>query len=458
MGIYQYAIENNQNFVIWGCGNYLNQVIDKIDPNINILFVCDNDEKKWGTLVTNRKFKCNTPDVLRVFSNIVILIAIKSKKLIKEVQKEIRMLNIPCCHINEALLTYREKYEKVQINKYNSTIALLDEPNNLNILKYFITVSVPVQACQLKCEYCYIGQNGGFENDDIVLPSAEFIRKSLSRKRLGGSALINICGVGETLLFKELFSIIEELLKEGHYISIITNALLTEEIERYLSLPLELRKKIFFKCSFHYRQLKEKNILELYAKNVNKIWYSGASISVELVPEDELISQIYDIKKFCIKNFGALPHVTVARDESKSEMPIITKFSFEKYKEIWGQFDSSMFWFKLNHMDKRTEYCSAGKNTFLLSLESGNISPCPNQNSFFNIYDDISQKIKFKEVGFSCTDTYCRNAHAYLSLGMIKEINDSSYLKIRDRTTIFGKNWINKDMANIFDQRICDNY
>ncbi|MCI9142593.1 MAG: radical SAM protein [Lachnospiraceae bacterium] len=455
--VYQKAVENKKKFVIWGCGNYLNLVIDRLSPDIDILFACDNNDKKWGLTITERKIKCVSPDQLRQLEDIVVLIAVQDKHAIREIEEELEGLHIPYCHINEAVKAYRTIYENAQIEKYESTMGRLREPEGRDLLKCFISVSVPVQACQLKCTYCYIGQTGGFENIDVVLPSAEFIRKALSRKRLGGTALINFCGAGETLLCRELFHIVQELLEEGHYISIITNALLSGEIDRYLRLSIELRKRLFFKCSFHYRQLKERNLLEAYSRNVNQIWKSGASISVELVPEDELVPQIPEISKFCMEHFGALPHITVARDESQTEMPIITEYDEEEYKNIWGQFMSPMFELKMNQMKKRTEYCTAGKNTFLFSLESGRISPCPGEKDYFNIYEDISQNIPYREIGFACSSPYCRNAHAYLALGIVKKVNCGTYLQVRDRLTGKGENWVNPEMATIFAQRICDN-
>ena len=458
MNMYQDALESGKKFVIWGCGNYLGQIIDRIDPGIEIMCVCDSDEKKWGTVATNRNLKCVAPYVLEHLENIVVLIAVKNRMIIRDIQKKLDIQGIPNCHINDAIKEYRAKYEAFQIEKYNQTIGQLCEPKDEDVLKCFISVSVPVQACQLRCRYCYIGQNGGFENDEIVMPSAGFIRKALSRKRLGGTALINFCGSGETLLCNELFLIICELVEEGHYISIITNALLTKEIERYLQIPFHLRKKLFFKCSFHYEQLKKNNALELYARNVNRIWESGASISVEMVPEDELVPLIPEIRKFCLEHFGALPHITVARDESKNGMPIITEYSDEQYRKIWGQFESSMFMFKMDQMNKITEYCTAGKSTFLFSLAYGDISPCPQESPFFNIYEDISQKIDYREVGYACSNPYCRNGHAYLTFGIVETIDCCSYLQMRDRTTIEGNHWVSEDMAVIFKQRICDNW
>ena len=47
-----------------------------------------------------------------------------------------------------------------------------------------------------------------------------------------------------------------------------------------------------------------------------------------------------------MERVGALCHVTVARDEKKAEFPILTKYSREEYKKIWGSFHSDLFDFK----------------------------------------------------------------------------------------------------------------
>ena len=75
----------------------------------------------------------------------------------------------------------------------------IDEDINYNLIKCFITISVPIDFCNLQCEYCYVGQNNGFHKKEIMYHSPEFIRKALSRKRIGGTAFINLCGTGEKL-------------------------------------------------------------------------------------------------------------------------------------------------------------------------------------------------------------------------------------------------------------------
>ena len=92
-------------------------------------------------------------------------------------------------------------------------------------MKRFIDVWVPVTTCTLRCHYCYITHHRLF---DSKLPkfkySPETFRKGLSKERLGGVCMFNLCGGGETLLPPEMPKYIRALLEEGHYVMVVTNA------------------------------------------------------------------------------------------------------------------------------------------------------------------------------------------------------------------------------------------
>ena len=90
-------------------------------------------------------------------------------------------------------------------------------------------------------------------------------------------------------------------------------------------------KRLEFKCSFHYLELKKKGWLERFAENVQKIWDAGASANIELAPSDELIPYIDEVKEFSMKHFGALPHLTILRDDRTSKIDYLTKMTEEEY-------------------------------------------------------------------------------------------------------------------------------
>lgn len=451
--------ETGNNIIIWGVGDYLAAVLERIDPNLPVRYFCDSNAEKHGVQIEygGRKYSCVSSEIVEKEENVLVVVAVRAKSTYQAIERKLSLLNIVCVHINELLKEYQKRWEEIEIEKYDRAMQNLPEPEGKEKIKCFVSISVPVQKCNLRCEYCYIGQNGGFEDWNTIYPSPQFIRNALSRKRLGGTALLNFCGAGETLLCNELMDIIAALLEEGHYISIITNTLLTSQIQRLLSVDPEYNKRIFFKCSFHYKQLLEQNLLSRYTENVQMIKKMGASFSVELVPQDDMIPYIDEIKEFCITHFGALPHVTVARDESKKGMPILTALDEKKYKEIWGQFQSEMFDIKMQSREKRTEFCLAGKGTFILRLDTGEMCQCPRNDEFGNLYLHIDQAIPSRIVGHNCKSEYCINAHAYLTLGMINEINQYSYLSIRDRETLDQGHWVQKEMADFISQRICDN-
>lgn len=457
MGVYEKVIKQKKSFAIWGCGDYLYNVIDKIDPQLNISCVCDSDKNKWGTTIAfgDREITCVSPDTFYKKKHDAAMIAIQSVQVFENIKKNLEELHIEVCHINDAIRAYRPIYERQAIDSYDRVMESIKEPGDDDKIKCFISISVPIDFCNLQCEYCYVGQHRDFYKKEVVYYSPEFIRRALSRKRIGGTAFINLCGTGETLLCKELPDIIKELLYEGHYISIITNALVDQSIVKLLSF--NKNEKLFFKCSFHYLELKRKKLLDRFVKNVHLIRESGASFSIEIVPHDELIPYIKEIKDFCIKNFGALPHITVARDETLRELPILSEMSEKEYIDTWGVFESPMFDFKMKTRKKQTKYCVAGRGTFLMMLDHGGTRYCPGNDRYINVYSNIEKVLSLSEIGERCKSPYCINAHAYLTLGMVEDIDECSYLAMRDRLCEDGSHWVQEKMSNIMGQRICDN-
>ena len=80
-----------------------------------------------------------------------------------------------------------------------------------------------------------------------------------------------------------------KLLAEGHYIQIVTNGTITKRFHEISTWESELTLHLFFKFSFHYMELKKRNCLEKFFDNVQLMRNKGCSISLELMPHDELI-------------------------------------------------------------------------------------------------------------------------------------------------------------------------
>ena len=61
---------------------------------------------------------------------------------------------------------------------------------------------------------------------------------------------------------------IRVLLEEGDYVMVVTNASLSKRIEQLSALPAELQKRLFYKFSYHYMELKKRNLVEKFFANV----------------------------------------------------------------------------------------------------------------------------------------------------------------------------------------------
>ena len=120
-------------------------------------------------------------------------------------------------------------------------------------IKRFIDVHVPISVCNLNCMYCYVGQNNLRNTEKVkFLYPVNVVKKALSKERLGGVCYFNFCGIGETLIPKELREYIKAILENGHYVMIVTNGLLTDRIEWFIkNLEDELLSRLGFKFSYH---------------------------------------------------------------------------------------------------------------------------------------------------------------------------------------------------------------
>lgn len=328
-------------------------------------------------------------------------------------------------------------------------------------LMRFIDIYIPVTACNLKCHYCYIIKSNrrGVEAPELEY-SPEHIGKALSKERLGGITLFNMCGWGETMLMPALTDITREILKQGHYVWIVTNGLVTKRFDEMLSqYPAEYLERLAFKFSFHYLEFLKYDKLDLFFETVDRVKKAGCSFTVELTSNDEIEEYIPELKRLVKERAGADLQVTIPRDGGQKHYPLMSKHSVEEYKKIWSVFDSPMFDFKMSVWgQKRTEYCYAGCYTGLLNIATGEFKACYSTALRQNIFKDIDKPIHFIPIGKHCQKAHCHNSHAFLALGDIPEIDGATYNDIRNRTCSDGTEWVNPRMKQIISQRICDNY
>ncbi|MCX8074609.1 MAG: radical SAM protein [Clostridia bacterium] len=326
-------------------------------------------------------------------------------------------------------------------------------------IKRFIDCYIPTETCNLRCHYCYITQCRKFNNKMVKFDyDASYIRKALSIKRLGGVCLLNLCAGGETLLSDEIIPVVKELLEEGHYVMIVTNGTLTKRFDEIAKLEKNLLNRLFFKFSFHYLELLRLNMLDTFINNINKMKKSGCSYTIEITPSDELIPYIDEIKEICKKEFGCLCHITIGRNDTKRQIEVLSKYSFEEYKKIWSVFDSELFDFKSEiFYVKRKEFCYAGDWMLYLNLATGEIKQCYKGLIIQNIYKDITEPIETLAIGNLCREPHCYNGHAFLTLGIIPELQTPTYAKLRNRISNNGTEWLRKDVSEFMKCKLKDN-
>lgn len=314
-------------------------------------------------------------------------------------------------------------------------------------IKKFIDVFIPTTVCNLRCHYCYISllKNRGTSVARFTHTIQE-IAAALSPKRLGGICMFNLCAGGETLLSDDVLPFAKALCENGHFVMIVTNGTVEKRISELETWETELRSHLFFKISLHYQEMRRLELLEKFSENINRIRALGYSFTIEVTPTDELVPYKEELKKYCLDHFGALCHCTIARDDRRKGIDILTKSEAEYIKE-WKEFSSDLFEYKLRlYKQKRREYCYAGAWSYYLNIETGELKQCYCGRVIDNIYTDVKRPLKEVPIGRHCSLAYCYNGHAFMAYGCIPYLDNILYLQMRDRVTTDGKNWIVPEM------------
>lgn len=324
--------------------------------------------------------------------------------------------------------------------------------------KKIFLFSIPVSICNFRCHYCYLSHRA--ESFRGIHPpmkySPEHFAKAMNPKRVGGYAFANFCADGETFLVKDIDLYVKAFVEQGHFAEVVTNLTVTKVLDKFLSWDTALLKHLEFKCSFHYLELKKKGLLETFAENVNKIWEAGASANIEITPSDELIPYIDEVKKFSLEHFGALPHITIARNDKTSDMEYLTDLSIEEYDKVWSQFDSNFWKFKKSIFAKKQEcFCYAGSWSLYVNLCTGIAIPCYFGKSLGDVFANPDQPLPERPVG-KCQIAHCYNGHALLTMGLIPGTTNVRYGDIRDRTKTDGTHWLQPELKEFFNSQLCE--
>lgn len=245
--------------------------------------------------------------------------------------------------------------------------------------------------------------------------------------------------------------------EEGHYAEVVTNLMITPMLEKFLAWDKSLLKHLEFKCSFHYLELKKRGLLTRFADNVHRIWDAGASANIEITPSDELIPYMDEVKEFSMCHFGALPHLSIARNDATEKIEYLTKLPLEEYDKIWSQFNSEFWKYKRSIFGVRQKgFCYAGAWSAYINLCTGEASQCYAGKSLGNVFAHPEEPFPESPIG-RCPIAHCYNGHMFLSLGVIPKENESiRYGNLRDREKADGGHWLQPELKEFFNSKLAD--
>ena len=445
---------NGKRIALFGIGNNMRINLKYLDTTLNVVCFVDNNCSNWNkTIIDSRK--CIAPKEIEQEKIDYIIITVKNENAISEIGKQLDALGVDYCHVNDVLEESIGCWDQKEVKRYRKN---LPEEKFDNKIQRYIECYMDRQACNLKCEYCYVSQRREISNKVRKFTHApEFIASALSPHRLGGISLIGLCCDGEPLISDDYVTLIKLLLQEGHYVFLISNGTITKSIDKLCELPKDAVSRLFIRFSYHYFELKRLNLTKAFFENIRKIRECGGSISLLLVGSDDYIDYLDDIKETCMKELGALPHIDMVRDEVKGKdvsLEIDSKYSYEKYTAIWEQFESTFFKVKEKTKELVPGKCYAGKRVLHLDLMTGMARRCSTGEFVDNIYEDISKPINFYMEPEACLMKYCPCSSMFFALGSrLNYQNMPTVYELWNRETKDGINWMNDESKEFFMQR-----
>ena len=310
--------------------------------------------------------------------------------------------------------------------------------------KLMINASVPGNICNLKCSYCYAKTNDYYpaKYDYPV----EHIIKALSHERLGGIAYISFCSNGETLFHEETIDIIAGCVNMGHLVCVVSNCTMTDKIDLLISkIKPEMLKNFCLRGSYHYLELKRTKLLDTYFNNLKKVIDNGGNAYPYLVLSNDYIPYIDELINCSLEKIQAKPHATPCLDFSGGKDFFMSKFyDKELQASCESKFESKIL--KRNteivSINSHKHFCYAGKMSFVLLLQTGDIMKCYNTPITQNIFKNINEPIILEPIGFNCGFSVCGCYHEMQGFGIQPDLNYETLKELYERTNLFNPEFL----------------
>lgn len=280
----------------------------------------------------------------------------------------------------------------------------------MEVIQRYIGGIIDTNCCNLSCDYCYLKLQGYQGKGCTFKYDIQHIKKAMTKERWG-ICYISLTGNGETLIDRRVVDLTRALLENGHYINILNNGTMTENF-KYMreTFTREQAERTMISFSFHYHELKRRNIMDEFFDNIRAMKESGFTIFISLTLADEYLPILDEIKQKCFDEIGIIPQVGVARDErDRTTQRVFSSLPEDEYWKVGATFDSPFFSVqkRLYKENCAEEYCYAGELGVLLNFSTGIMKQCLYNEVYCDVFYDIEKPIPFKRVGYSCDAPWC---------------------------------------------------
>ncbi len=229
------------------------------------------------------------------------------------------------------------------------------------------------KRCNLDCEYCF----GKITDTNMKVHSINIPKLLSTLDKTENTFRISFTG-GEPTLVPNFVGACKAIT-EQHYISFNSN-LISKNIKQFAE-NIDTERVLHIHASFHYEELLNKNLLELFIKNYNLLEGKGFNVFAEVVAYPKLKSKLDAITKFAKENSITLTFA-----------PFYGDYNGQTYPESYRQKDLELFKIsetEISYFTQKGELCNAGCNAAVV-FSNGNIHPCHQiKKKIGNIYEGI---------------------------------------------------------------------
>lgn len=295
-----------------------------------------------------------------------------------------------------------------------------------------LTVYVTGNNCNLQCPYCYVKNSHPNETPEpmrLNYPLDQMIR-AFAPERLGGLAEINVIGSAETLLAKEVVPFVHGLLHYGHVVGVVSNATLPARIDELLSCPKEDLKNLLLKASFHYEELKRRNLLDVYFDNIKKVIASGASAFPFVVISPEYTRHLQEIGDLITSNLGIKAHCSPCNSvNGEFDLRFHSDFDPEPTEKLMREldkyFDTRLYreCVRYKDVDVQNTFCYAGRWSLGIDMATGQTWKCHNfRKDHENFYENVEKPYPWgMPIAMSCAIESCCLQYNFYSENLLPD-------------------------------------